>query len=87
MKIFKVIGIAGLLLTLAIPVYSADYTIRDKNYRINSYVKDGKIYDKNYKIEGYITKDGAIRDRDYRINSYVNRNNSGKNGHGSGRHK
>jgi hypothetical protein len=74
---------------LSSPVYSGDntqYTIRDKNYRVQGYVRDGKIYDRNYRIEGYV-QDNKIYDRDYRQKGYIDRNNKGYGGHNSGRRK
>jgi hypothetical protein len=87
MKIFKVIGTVGLLLALTIPVWSAEYTVRDRNYRTEGHVNNGKIYDRDYRIKGYVTKDGTIRDRDYNVRGFVDRNNSERSGHSSGRHK
>jgi hypothetical protein len=86
MKVFKFISIVGLLLTFINPVCSADFTIRDKNYQTQGYIKDGKIYDKEYKIEGYI-RNGKIYDREYHQKGYIDRNSNGSKGFGSGRHK
>jgi hypothetical protein len=87
MKTIKVTRIVTLLMILTTPTLAENYTIRDKNYTTQGYVKDGKIYDRNYKIEGYVTKDGAIRDRDYNVKGYVDRNNKGYGGHNSGHRK
>lgn len=53
-----------------------NYTIRDKNYRVDGYYRNGKIYDKDYKIQGYVTGD-KIRDKDYRVKGYLEKDNRG----------
>ena len=83
----KITFLILLLCLLASPAWPRDhnnYVIRDKNYTVKNYVKDGKIYDKNYRLEGYISPNGTIRDRDYRTKGYIDRNGSG--GH-KGRNK
>jgi hypothetical protein len=86
MKLFKVIGAVGLILVFTIPAYSAEYTIRDRNYSTKGYVNNGKIYDRDYRIKGYV-KDNKIYDRDYHQKGYIDRNNSRYGGHNSGRNK
>jgi hypothetical protein len=74
----KTLFLILLLCLLASPAWPRDhnnYVIRDKNYTVKNYVKDGKIYDKNYHLEGYVTND-VIRDRNYKIEGYINKNGS-----------
>lgn len=52
------------------------YTIRDKNYQVEGYYRNGKIYDRNYKIQGYVDRD-KIYDREYRVKGYLERDNRG----------
>jgi hypothetical protein len=54
-----------------------NYTLYDRNYRINGYVSNGKIYDKNYRIKGYV-KDNKVYDREYRERGSYHRGGSGK---------
>lgn len=85
----KYIVAALLTLTIATPALAGEkghksgenYTIRDRNYRVEGYVKDGRIYDRNYRIEGYI-KDNKVYDRDYRIKGYLEPNDKQGDGHG-----
>ena len=69
--------LAGLLAMLILSPCAAfgrdkgqSYTIRDRSYRTEGYVKDGTIYDRNDKIKGYI-KDDKIYDRNYRVKGYL----------------
>lgn len=63
----------------------ADYTIRDKSYRVEGYVRNGKIYDRDYRLRGYVTPNGTIRDRDYRVKGYLEKDNRGRGGSGKSR--
>jgi hypothetical protein len=84
MKILKILGIASLLISLTSPVWSdgnENYTIRDKNYVTQGYVRNGKIYNRDYKIEGYVNH-GKVYDRDYNVKGYYSHN--GKYGYGKG---
>jgi len=63
----------------------ADYTIRNKDYTVKSYIRNGKIYDKDYRLEGYISRD-KIYDRNYQQKSYLDRDNRGQ-GRGSGKRR
>lgn len=76
----KTLPLILLLCLLSSPVWSKDhnnYVIRDKNYTVKNYVKDGKIYDKNYHLEGYVTN-GIIRDRDYKTRGYIDKDGGRK---------
>lgn len=86
MRIFKVMGIVGLLLTFSSPVWSENYTIRDKNYQTEGYYRNGSVYDKNYRIKGYV-REGRIYDSSWRYKGSIDRNNKGNGGRNSGRHK
>lgn len=70
---------AALLSSVAYAGERGNYTIRDKDYRVEGYVRNGKIYDRDYRIQGYVTGD-KIRDKDYRVKGYVDRDNRGRGG-------
>ena len=79
MKIFRIVSLVLLLGTLAVPTIAQDnsqgnpntlYTIRNKDYKVEGYYKDGVLRDKNYHVTGYVRPDGAIRDRNYKVQGH-----------------
>ncbi len=85
----KLIVVALLTLTIAAPGFAREkgdhktgnYTIYDKSWKTQGYVRDGKIYDKNYKIEGYIRND-KVYDRNFKVKGYLEPNQKQGDGHG-----
>lgn len=53
------------------------YVIRDQNYRVRGYVRNGVIRDKNYRTKGYLTGN-EIRNKNFEVKGYVEPNNRGR---------
>jgi hypothetical protein len=68
----------GVVLFLSSGLVQADDTVAvyDKDWQVESRIKDGTIYSKDWKVKGHI-RDGRIYDKDWRSKGYIE-NNQGK---------
>jgi hypothetical protein len=88
----KLIVVGLLVMVVSVPALAGErgsgrghrtgenFVIRDKDYQVQGYIRDGRILDREYQTKGYIGKDGTVRDREYRPEGYLRRNDrkSGK---------